>query len=420
MLFKSNRSFTFDIRDGKTHLQTLFLKLTPYRVSAVGSAGEFQSVGCAPSAAVILCGTIGAMLLFKHGKARESFPDVGTQYAVVNVSYIIFAVPDELMARIYIPRRRNRQIFRSRAAARQTLMYARTVVEIDHIMEEIEPFAARTSFEVFFGQTLVFSLYPLDVVCADRERIRFVQHDRLHRNLVEAEIVKRFYVFGKVEIVFSERAANVIFARAAYTPEIQSVFQNNGISVFTRNGVSDGVMHRFSAVDAQNYVVHFAVQPFGNIFVKKQTVRRHRETEAFARFRRLVFGVLGYALYDGLENLQKRARCKINRIAVAGGGSQSDIICRITADIMGREVYRVQTYETSGLGCAIVGFTSLGYYDSLENAVSNMVRVTDTFVPSEENHAKYMQYYTRVYKKIYERNLPIYNELYKMMEKDRL
>lgn len=136
-------------------------------------------------------------------------------------------------------------------------------------------------------------------------------------------------------------------------------------------------------------------------------------------YRAIIEG-LGYALYDGLENLQKRARCKINRIAVAGGGSQSDIICRITADIMGREVYRVQTFETSGLGCAIVGFTSLGYYDSLENAVSNMVRVTDTFVPSEENHAKYMQYYTRVYKKIYERNLPIYNELYKMMEKDRL
>ena len=87
---------------------------------------------------------------------------------------------------------------------------------------------------------------------------------------------------------------------------------------------------------------------------------------------------------------------------------------------MGREVYRVQTYETSGLGCSIVAFNTLNYYKSIEEAVSKMVRVKDTFKPIEENHAKYMQFYNRVYKKIYERNLPIYNELYKMMEKDRL
>ena len=107
-------------------------------------------------------------------------------------------------------------------------------------------------------------------------------------------------------------------------------------------------------------------------------------------------------------------------VVIRGGGSQSDIICQITADIMGREVYRVQTYETSGLGCSIVAFNTLNYYKSIEEAVSKMVRVKDTFKPIEENHAKYMQFYNRVYKKIYERNLPIYNELYKMMEKDRL
>ena len=136
-------------------------------------------------------------------------------------------------------------------------------------------------------------------------------------------------------------------------------------------------------------------------------------------YRAIIEG-LGYALFDGLENLQRRSRNKITRIAVAGGGSQSDIICQITADIMGREVYRVQTYETSGLGCSVVGFTALGYYKTIEDAVSQMVRVTDTFTPIKENHDKYMQYYNRVYKKIYDRNLPIYNELYKMMENDRL
>lgn len=135
-------------------------------------------------------------------------------------------------------------------------------------------------------------------------------------------------------------------------------------------------------------------------------------------YRAIIEG-LGYALFDGLENLQRRARNRIKRVAVSGGGSQSDIVCQITADIMGREVYRVQTYETSGLGCAIVCFNTLGYYDSFESAVKNMVRESKTFVPNQENHEKYMLYYNRVYKKIYDKNVPIYNELYKILEKDR-
>lgn len=136
-------------------------------------------------------------------------------------------------------------------------------------------------------------------------------------------------------------------------------------------------------------------------------------------YRAIIEGI-GYALFDGLENIQRRARCTIDRVAVSGGGSQSDIICKITADIMGRDVYRVQTFETSGLGCAIVCFTTLGYYNGFEEAVKNMVRVKDVFKPDKQNHDKYMQYFYKVYKKIYERNLPIYNELYKMMQNDRL
>lgn len=135
-------------------------------------------------------------------------------------------------------------------------------------------------------------------------------------------------------------------------------------------------------------------------------------------YRAIIEG-LGYALFEGLENLMHRTKNRISRVAVAGGGSQSESVCRIMTDIMGLPVYKVQTYETSGLGCAIVAFTSLGVYRDMSEATAHMVRVSEEYIPDAANHERYMQFYNRVYKKIYRCNLPIYNELYSLLAADR-
>ena len=89
------------------------------------------------------------------------------------------------------------------------------------------------------------------------------------------------------------------------------------------------------------------------------------------------------------------------------------------ADIIGMPVYKVQTYETSGLGCAVVAFATLGVYGSIEEASDAMVRVTTVYQPDAANHERYLQFYNRVYKKIYRCNLPVYNELYSLLAADR-
>ncbi len=138
-----------------------------------------------------------------------------------------------------------------------------------------------------------------------------------------------------------------------------------------------------------------------------------------AHIYRAIIEGLGYALFDGLENLIRRTGNRISKVAVSGGGSQSEIVCKIMADIIGLPVYKVQTYETSGLGCAVVAFTSLGVYGSVDEATAAMVRVAKEYKPDAANHDRYMQFYSRVYKKIYRCNLPIYNELYSLLAADR-
>lgn len=138
-----------------------------------------------------------------------------------------------------------------------------------------------------------------------------------------------------------------------------------------------------------------------------------------AHIYRAIIEGLGYALFEGLENLMRRTGNQVTRVAVSGGGSQSEIVCKIMADIIGMPVYKVQTYETSGLGCAVVAFTTLGVYKDVKEASDAMVRVTTVYQPDAANHERYLQFYNRVYKKIYRCNLPVYNELYSLLAADR-
>jgi sugar (pentulose or hexulose) kinase len=128
-------------------------------------------------------------------------------------------------------------------------------------------------------------------------------------------------------------------------------------------------------------------------------------------YRAIIEGI-NYSLYEGLERIQRVTKTKIDKIYVSGGGSSSDSICQITADMFGLSVVRGETYESSGLGAAITGYVSLGIYSSYEEAIQEMVRETDFFEPDMKTHEKYDKIYHLVYKKIYQR----LKKLYKIMD----
>jgi sugar (pentulose or hexulose) kinase len=127
-------------------------------------------------------------------------------------------------------------------------------------------------------------------------------------------------------------------------------------------------------------------------------------------YRALIEGI-GFALYDGMLSLQKKSGTKVTKLAVSGGGARSDEVCQMTADMFGLPVVRVQTYETSGLGAAICAFAGLGVYRDFDEAMRNMVHVTDEFRPNPEVHAIYKSFYNNVYRKSYKRLQPIFFDI---------
>ncbi len=127
-------------------------------------------------------------------------------------------------------------------------------------------------------------------------------------------------------------------------------------------------------------------------------------------YRAIIEGI-NYALMDGLEKIEKKSKTKVQKIMVAGGGSRSDAICQITADMFNKPVYRINTHEVSGLGAAIIGFVGIGTYKDYKEAIKNMVHYKSIFKPNPENSRVYRKLYKDVYKKIYPSLKKIYKDI---------
>ncbi len=127
-------------------------------------------------------------------------------------------------------------------------------------------------------------------------------------------------------------------------------------------------------------------------------------------YRSILEGV-AYALREGAERTIQRTGIPITEIRVAGGGSQSRAAMQITADIFGLPTSRPHVYEASGLGAAIDAAVGLGLHPDFASAVAAMTHVGQSFEPIPENQHIYNELYTRVYRKMYERLRPLYEEI---------
>ena len=127
---------------------------------------------------------------------------------------------------------------------------------------------------------------------------------------------------------------------------------------------------------------------------------------------------INFGLYDGLKAIEKKANNRVEYLTVSGGGSHSDEICQITADMFGLPVRKMQTYETGSLGAAMAVFTHLGVFKSFVEASKSMAHITKEYEPNVENTEIYKKLYNKVYKKIYPNNKHLYINIKKIIGKN--
>lgn len=159
------------------------------------------------------------------------------------------------------------------------------------------------------------------------------------------------------------------------------------------------------------------LQPFWNPGVRipgpeaKGAIVGFGDVHTRAHLYRAIIEGIAYALREGKERLEKRNRRPVERLMVSGGGSQSDPIMQITADIFGLPATRPHTFEASGLGAAINAAVGAGLYADHAQAVAAMTRPGEHFEPNLEHHRLYNELYTEVYRKLYPRLSPLYRQI---------
>ncbi len=127
-------------------------------------------------------------------------------------------------------------------------------------------------------------------------------------------------------------------------------------------------------------------------------------------YRAIIEGI-GYELRRLGELIAKHSGSAITELRVGGGGSQSDEIMQITADIFGLPAMRMHTSNLSALGAAIDATVALGIHKSFPEAVERMVRVKSTFQPVNENVRIYDRLFREVYVRMYPALSPLHNRI---------
>ncbi len=159
------------------------------------------------------------------------------------------------------------------------------------------------------------------------------------------------------------------------------------------------------------------LQPFWNPGVKfpgpeaKGAVIGFGDVHTRAHLYRAIIEGLAYALRQGKDSLEARNGQKVTRLKVAGGGSQSDLIMQITANIFGIPAERIHTYEASGLGAAMNAAVGAGYFPDHASAVTAMSHSGQLFEPEPQHVQLYDRLYREVYTRMYARLAGLYRSI---------
>lgn len=127
-------------------------------------------------------------------------------------------------------------------------------------------------------------------------------------------------------------------------------------------------------------------------------------------YRAILEGIV-FGLRQGAELTQRKTKVPLTEVRASGGGSRSDALMQITADIFGLPTRRAHTPETSSIGAAIDAAVGVGLHPDIRTAVAEMTRPGRTFEPDQAHVRLYDALYAKVWEPSIGRLMPIYRSI---------
>lgn len=108
---------------------------------------------------------------------------------------------------------------------------------------------------------------------------------------------------------------------------------------------------------------------------------------------------VAFGIRDSLE-AAKQLGIDVQTSMICGGGAKSPLWKKIFANVLGIELKTPETEQGPGYGGAILAAVACGEYPTVADAVSKLIRVTDTLKPDPALVARYEEKY-QTYRKLY-------------------
>lgn len=104
---------------------------------------------------------------------------------------------------------------------------------------------------------------------------------------------------------------------------------------------------------------------------------------------RSILEALAMTIHDTAARMAGELGTEYGEVIVSGGGSRSDLMMQIHADVHGIPARRAEASSAAGLGSVICAAVGLGVYAGFDEAVEAMVRPGEIFLPGQAHHQLY-------------------------------
>jgi xylulokinase len=108
---------------------------------------------------------------------------------------------------------------------------------------------------------------------------------------------------------------------------------------------------------------------------------------------------MSYHIYMAYRLLEPLG-IKHETLRLTGGGSYSEPILQMRADVFGLPVQQMENPECSAAGCMLLAGKAIGIFDSMDRAIENTISVRKTFKPDFKRREAYIREYEK-YEKLY-------------------
>jgi xylulokinase len=106
----------------------------------------------------------------------------------------------------------------------------------------------------------------------------------------------------------------------------------------------------------------------------------------------------GFELY---ETISKYTETSGEKIIVTGGAVRNELWMQMKADMCGKIVEVPEIEESTPLGAAMCAGIGVGVYKDFSHAYKSIKKPSKFYYPDSKRHKKYMEYYKKVYSRIY-------------------